>query len=584
MNLPQLDDQYSVLDRLPDTLYSTVISLPHGDLLQRADAILQWRSALLEGRLPDSNSLNWPERAIRTLLLKRLEALNIVHYCRDQETLCDQILIDICEGVTTAETYLERAPKGSNDKLAQRQKRGDRDSEFKNGDALPGEDNHDSTEQPQTDHNATPEPPRQPQEATENSHHTTSQKELNKGETKAEPHPAEADHSAIALANETTSSDHSAELSPSPINAPDKPISVNEQLEEDIPPASVTQIEAVIAARLEERWLELAESWADVSDAFTEFSGLLGQGWDLTQGELVSGEWRDFIKFLNLLKQEPVLQRLVEMLGRSQTVSASQSVAIKDKKRPKEPVVKIAHHQKSYRVPHVAMETGGLERSNALSRLLPAELAQLGHPQMKRLWFARYAERMLLTYQYKGFSPQARSDEANSQVQPTQPQQIPTKGMGPIIICLDTSGSMHGIPEQIAKAITLEALAIAFRESRRCYLYAFGGPDETLEHELDLTRGGLTKLLKFLRFSFHGGTDVTTPLLKALHKQRCKNWLEADILLISDGRFPLQDSYLNQIKQLKHQQGLRLHGLLVGKWKSRSMEVICEPLVKWSDF
>ena len=42
---------------------------------------------------------------------------------------------------------------------------------------------------------------------------------------------------------------------------------------------------------------------------------------------------------------------------------------------------------------------------------------------------------------------------------------------------------MRGAPENIAKAVVLEALRTAHRERRGCLLIAFGGPDEIVERE-----------------------------------------------------------------------------------------------------
>lgn len=50
--------------------------------------------------------------------------------------------------------------------------------------------------------------------------------------------------------------------------------------------------------------------------------------------------------------------------------------------------------------------------------------------------------------------------------------------MGPIILCLDTSGSMRGAREVVAKALALECMRGAHRQQRPCYLYAFSGPGQ----------------------------------------------------------------------------------------------------------
>jgi len=60
------------------------------------------------------------------------------------------------------------------------------------------------------------------------------------------------------------------------------------------------------------------------------------------------------------------------------------------------------------------------------------------------------------------------------------PQEVrPAAEMGPIILCLDTSGSMRGAREVVAKALALECMRGAHRQQRPCYLYAFSGPGQS---------------------------------------------------------------------------------------------------------
>ena len=77
---------------------------------------------------------------------------------------------------------------------------------------------------------------------------------------------------------------------------------------------------------------------------------------------------------------------------------------------------------------------------------------------------------------------------------------------------------MRGAPENIAKAVVLEALRTAHRERRGCLLIAFGGPDELIERELRRPSGrdGLHALLDLIGQSFDGGTDVQAPIERAI--------------------------------------------------------------------
>ena len=44
---------------------------------------------------------------------------------------------------------------------------------------------------------------------------------------------------------------------------------------------------------------------------------------------------------------------------------------------------------------------------------------------------------------------------------------------GPVIICIDTSGSMNGEPEDIAKSLSLFILLECIKEKRSCYIISF---------------------------------------------------------------------------------------------------------------
>lgn len=147
----------------------------------------------------------------------------------------------------------------------------------------------------------------------------------------------------------------------------------------------------------------------------------------------------------------------------------------------------------------------------------------------------------------------------------------PAAELGPIILCLDTSGSMRGPREvcaafgaacgrpdeaavdvgvslapcrlllrcpptqTVAKALALECLRGAHRQQRQAYLYAFSGPGQVEELELKCEAAALTKLLKFLSYSFEGGTDVDAPLELSLERLRQAEWSRADILMVTDG-------------------------------------------------
>mgnify|MGYP001214882783 CR=1 FL=1 len=103
--------------------------------------------------------------------------------------------------------------------------------------------------------------------------------------------------------------------------------------------------------------------------------------------------------------------------------------------------------------------------------------------------------------------------------------------MGPIIICVDTSGSMSGSPETIAKAIALYLSSRAKSQKRDCFLINFSTSIETLNLSGKL---GVKQLIEFLGRSFHGGTDVAPAIKYAIKKMGEESYKKADLLIVSD--------------------------------------------------
>ncbi|KON49437.1 von Willebrand factor A, partial [Vibrio parahaemolyticus] len=131
------------------------------------------------------------------------------------------------------------------------------------------------------------------------------------------------------------------------------------------------------------------------------------------------------------------------------------------------------------------------------------------------------------------------------------------KNRCPMVICLDTSGSMQSLPENIAKATVLECMKVAHKKKMRCYVYLFGSKKEISELELPLDVSGFNELLNFLTLYFGGGIVDEEPPTKALEKCDSEEWSEANILLVSDGDFSTSSDLSRNIKYRKDTQGLQ---------------------------
>jgi uncharacterized protein with von Willebrand factor type A (vWA) domain len=195
---------------------------------------------------------------------------------------------------------------------------------------------------------------------------------------------------------------------------------------------------------------------------------------------------------------------------------------------------------------------------------------------MKKLWRARHAEARLLAWETEAVLTDWRADPQGVLTGPTCPEEPDRLERGPIILCLDTSGSMRGAPEKIAKAVAIAALRIAREEGRACRLIAFGGPGEILEHDLGTGAQGLAALLGFMGQAFDGGTDIQTPIERAIDAVLEARWRSADILIVSDGEFGCVPSTLQRMDEARALLGLRVQGVLVGDRETMGLLEVCD--------
>lgn len=188
-----------------------------------------------------------------------------------------------------------------------------------------------------------------------------------------------------------------------------------------------------------------------------------------------------------------------------------------------------------------AQETRGLTRSDDISRLLPSEAATLARgmtvPTSKLIFYAKLVEKSLQTYERDGWG------EFPTQIDIDRREIRPTADRGPILLCVDTSGSMRGPRELVAKALTLECMRAAKIQERGCYVYAFAGPKEVKELELGMDPESIERLLSFLEATFNGGSNFSSPIEACLKKLSQAQWSNSDILIVSDG----------ELRQPKHE-------------------------------
>ncbi len=285
--------------------------------------------------------------------------------------------------------------------------------------------------------------------------------------------------------------------------------------------------------------------------------------WDELANLLRSPGWQEMVRLHRLLEHFPDLARLIRSLGRAYPTEREEP----EWRQSREIVGTAAAfrpRRREVRIPDMPGETRGVQRSDRIARMLPAEAMLLGHPRLRLVWHARRAERTLLCYEDDDRMQETRSIPAPLP-RPTPARRPGQRAeRGPMLVCVDTSGSMQGGAEAVAKAVVLEAMRTAHAQGRACHLFAFGGPGEVVGMELGYDGAGLARLIDFLGRSFHGGTDVCGPLEAALAMLDTQPWRHADLLVASDGEFGATPDVAARLAAMKRDTGLRVQGVLVG--------------------
>jgi len=188
--------------------------------------------------------------------------------------------------------------------------------------------------------------------------------------------------------------------------------------------------------------------------------------------------------------------------------------------------------------------------SDSINNLLPMEAAKLLNPSLKKKFYADMLEGKLLSYQLLGKHY-------------TGPPRI--KPRGPMIMLVDTSGSMHGAPQTLAKSAVLAMAKRMLSQQRDMKVILFASTSQHLEIELSSRKKMSEKFLNFLLYTFGGGTDFNTALASGLKSLKEKDFQGADLLFITDGKSEVSDELvLARWEEAKKKYNAKVYSLIVG--------------------
>jgi uncharacterized protein with von Willebrand factor type A (vWA) domain len=284
---------------------------------------------------------------------------------------------------------------------------------------------------------------------------------------------------------------------------------------------------------------EFEQTLEEVSDAYSQVEAFLKVCPDsgLSFNDLRASHL-DFAELAKELASNQKIQQLVHKMGR-----AYQSEYI----------------QKRKKVPNLNQsEVHGTHKSNDLMRLLPSELVNFEDTELEMVFYARLIENQLLSYELQGIHWQ-HDNQNEEQKQRT----------GPVVACLDTSGSMSGKPLMKAKALLLAIATILKRENRSLHILLFSSSSQIKEYSLNSSKQ-IVGLLQFLQQGFGGGTDFEAPLRRAIEIiQKQPDYFKSDVLMISDGDAQVSDAFEQTFRVQKAQIGCAVYSVLCNGSRSQ---------------
>ncbi|WP_255367992.1 VWA domain-containing protein [Psychrobacillus sp. OK032] len=206
-----------------------------------------------------------------------------------------------------------------------------------------------------------------------------------------------------------------------------------------------------------------------------------------------------------------------------------------------------------------SIERSGVTLGNDVERLLPIELGLYIHPITRNDFLRRFVEGQTMQYEQKGKE---------------------VLGKGPIILCLDQSGSMQRLDTQ-SKGFTLALMSIARKQRRDFCLILFSSSTQILTFE----KGKIKKsdMITLAQTFLGGGTNFTLPLDGALSVINESRFKQADIVFVTDGEDRLTASFLEAFNRKKKEKNFSVLSLLIG-CSIDTVEQFADKVIKVKDF
>ncbi|WP_302273110.1 VWA domain-containing protein [Brachyspira aalborgi] len=290
-----------------------------------------------------------------------------------------------------------------------------------------------------------------------------------------------------------------------------------------------------------ESWIKLLKKLKYMSNILRIKTGVL---WDFRIGELSEDDISLLKRWIDFINDYKDIEIICESMGRRVDIeNAINNIEFKD-----------SYNYSNKKITSKD-EIVGIYFSKDIENIVPEELSLLCDRDFEKLFKLKYIENRLMCFDKNSYI----FDERETR----KIQSGYIDGRGPVIICIDTSGSMKGINEYIAKATMLKIVMQALSEDRNVYLINFSVEIYSCKFSKNY---GLNELIDFLKLSYHGGSDIYKALYEANRIMKTDDFKNADVLVLSD--FIMEDMSYHLIELCDKQKlkGNKFFAVSIGKF------------------
>lgn len=232
------------------------------------------------------------------------------------------------------------------------------------------------------------------------------------------------------------------------------------------------------------------------------------------------------IKLVNRLKTSTKLKQLALLAGRYKRLAS------------------ISRHNK---IKSGSDELYDTTLGDDLSRMLPNEQLKLLDPDLELLFQKDLLEKRLLQYEYQGHTK---------------------KHKGPIVCCIDGSGSMAGSSEIWAKSVALSLLEIAKSQNRNFFAIHFDATwDNAKLHTNSFMKNeaySIKEVIDLAEYFPGGGTLFEPPLDAAKQKiMSDTGFNKADIIFLTDGCCTVRNDWLIDYLAWKTKHHIKIYSVII---------------------